>query len=118
MIVATPQIVGTDTIADIHGRTVWWIRQRIRNKDPRYLHGYLGKIGNKHAWNLTEALTGLYDIDALTPLADACAAPDCTGSAGAIGLCPTHLAWLITVFRIIEDRLGGASVASSATMDP
>lgn len=105
MLVAPPQIVGTEAIADIHGVTEEWVRKQIRSNNG-YTNGYIGKIGQRHCWNLSEALTGLYHPEALTPLADQCAAPDCTGSAGAVGLCPTHLAWLCSVFRKIEARLG------------
>lgn len=113
MIVSPPKIVGTNTVAELFGVTPDRIRRRIVERQPQVCHGYLGKISDKHCWNLPELVAALFTSDAslelvverlTSPPSDPtdtllCTVPDCDQLEETVGLCAAHLRRLMCTYR-------------------
>lgn len=80
MIVSPPQIVGSEAIADILGRTRWWVARSVIEGRRPYTVGYIGKIAGRHCWDLNQFLDGAVDSSCRV----------CDDAAGIVGLCPEH----------------------------
>lgn len=79
-VVQPPKIVGSEAIADILGVTEWTVRDGVRGNRPPYIFGYIGKISNRHCWDLNRFLE--YDG---TVGCQVCGEP-----ANVIGFCREH----------------------------
>jgi hypothetical protein len=113
-IVSPPRLVGTVTVAHVFGVQPARVRRKLADGHPLVMHGYLGKVCNRHTWNLHELLARLFHDDtSLDLLADratatgttsgVCEAVDCVEVADMIGLCRVHLRKLLTSFRHAPD---------------
>jgi hypothetical protein len=99
VIAASPIIVGTDAITAVFGvdrRTVYSWLQRT---DSMIQRGYLGLIGNRHAWNAAELFNGLFTsdeslrrflVDGQFKMSGNCVVDDCAGLGGPLGMCHRH----------------------------
>lgn len=90
VVVAPPRLIRSADVADFYGVTRWTIYDGLRNGRRPYIDGYIGRIGNRHCWNLNEII----QMSADTPC-QVCGEPG-----GLIRMCPTHA----VEFRSAWDR--------------
>lgn len=112
MITSPPRLVGTATVAPLYGVTRSHMTRKLAAGEARV--GYLGKVGNKHTWNLHELLASLFATDAaIEMVVDAlghyhpsdpldsmlCAVQGCDRLESVLGLCTRHLRHLMASWR-------------------
>ncbi len=109
-IVSPPRIVGIDTVAHLLGLTEATTRRRLKRGDPVIGKGYLGKISNRHTWNMHELVSGLFvDESSIEQVVDRalsgeppvvlCLVSDCENGAETIGLCRKHTKALFKAWK-------------------
>lgn len=107
-LLALPRIIGSADVADIFGLDRETITIKTAAGDPVLLHGYLGKMFGRHAWNASVLLAPLFPPDhinrevarirARVAVSGTCSLPDCTSVPTVGGICGPHVNRLIEAF--------------------
>jgi hypothetical protein len=113
VILPQPQLIGLNTVAVALGIRRWRIYELLRERSPRVMPGYFGKISGRHTWNAHELFASMYT--STMALADEiarveagvradrwCSVPDCDQEVQFLDLCRLHLLRLQTTFTDAE----------------
>jgi|PlaIllAssembly_1097288.scaffolds.fasta_scaffold00122_15 hypothetical protein len=113
-IVSPPRLVGSRTVGHLFGIGLYQVYDNLKAGHPLITAGYLGKISNRHTWNLHELISRMFvdgsSIEAIVdrvysdePPTVTCEAGGCDRVAETLGLCRVHIRHLFTAWKHAPD---------------
>lgn len=113
VVLPQPQLIGVNTVSVALGVQRWRVYELIRERSPRVMPGYLGKVARRHTWNAHELFASMFTssmalVDEIARVeagirADGeCSVDGCGRNIQFLGLCFEHVRQLHRVFRNAE----------------